>query len=197
MKISVCGKDGSGKSTVVALLADIPPQHMLRRDGIALVGIGKILQSLERCACPMGVLCREFLREPYLKDDEVAIVDIEVGVEHFGRDVETSIDSVLIVVEPSFEYLELAAKVNSLAAEIGINNIWAILNKIASAKLASRLETELLKSGITVIDYIHYDTEIFEACLEGHPVYSRKATEDVDKLLDTISWEGISLGAKG
>ena len=129
MKISVCGKGGSGKSSIVTLLAnearnrgyrvlvvdsdesnsglyrmlgfdrapvplmeliggksglkqkmnqpqvlaqaeirlrDIPPEYMLERDGIWLVAIGKILQSLEGCACPMGVLSREFLGKLHL-----------------------------------------------------------------------------------------------------------------------------------
>lgn len=167
-------------------VADIPPQHMLGRDGIALVGIGKILQSLEGCACPMGVLSREFLKKLHLKDNEVTIVDMEAGVEHFGRGVETSVDSVLIVVEPSFESVELAERVNSFAAGIGIDNIWAILNKITSEELASKLETELIKRKIAVIGSVHYDIEIFEACLEGRPVYGRKATEDVEKFLDTL-----------
>ena len=64
---------------------------MLEKDGIRLVAIGKILQSLEGCACPMGVLSREFLKKLRLKDKEITIVDMEAGVEHFGRGVETSI----------------------------------------------------------------------------------------------------------
>jgi len=43
----------------------------------------------------MGVLSREFLRKLSLSRDEIAIVDMEAGVEHFGRGVETSIDNVL------------------------------------------------------------------------------------------------------
>ncbi|HEX76761.1 MAG TPA: ATP-binding protein [Dehalococcoidia bacterium] len=168
-------------------IADIPPQHMLSRDGIALVSIGKILQSLEGCACPMGVLSREFLKKLRLKDNEVTIVDMEAGVEHFGRGIETSIDSVLIVVEPSFESLELAEKVNGFAVSIGVDNMWAILNKITSEKLALKLKIELTKRNIAVIGSIHYDTEIFEACLEGRPIYnSRKTTEDLDKFLDSL-----------
>ena len=259
MKISVCGKGGSGKSTIVALLAnealkrgyqvlvvdsdesnsglyrmlgfdaapsplmdliggkkavkqkmaskfsageseakmmvfeqdeirveEIPSHYMLNRDGIALVSVGKILQSLEGCACPMGVLSREFLKKLRLKDNEVMIVDMEAGVEHFGRGTETSIEGVLIVVEPSFESLELAQKMNSLAAGIGINNTWVILNKITSQGLASRLEAELGKRDIAVTGCIRYDAEIFQACLEGRRVYSRGAAEDVENLLDIL-----------
>ena len=64
------------------LLENIPPQHILDQDGIRLVSIGKILHSLEGCACPMGVVSLEFLKKLRLKGDEVAIVDMEAGVEH-------------------------------------------------------------------------------------------------------------------
>ena len=167
-------------------VAEIPPEYTFSRDGIALVSVGKILQSLEGCACPMGVLSREFLRKLRLRDNEIMIVDMEAGVEHFGRGVETSIDSVLIVVEPSFDSLELAQKMNSLAAGIGINNAWVILNKITSEELASRLEAELGKRNIAVSGCIHYDAEIYEACLEGRPVYDRGAAEDIGKVLDIL-----------
>ncbi len=168
------------------LLDDIPSQHILKRDGISLVCIGKILQSLEGCACPMGVLSREFLNKLRLKPDELAVVDMEAGVEHFGRGVETSIDSVLIVVEPSFESLQVAEKVNSLAAEIGLNNIWALLNKVTSDEMASRLKEQLIKRNINVIGHIPYDPEIFEACLEGRPIKGGKAIEEVAGVSDLI-----------
>jgi CO dehydrogenase maturation factor len=103
-------------------IADLPPQYIVETDGMGMVCIGKILQSLEGCACPMGALSREFLKRLRLQEDEVAIVDMEAGIEHFGRGVETSIDSVLIVVEPSFDSLELAGKINTLATEVGMDH---------------------------------------------------------------------------
>ena len=135
-------------------IGDIPYPHILQRDGISLVCIGKILQSLEGCACPMGVLSREFLRKLRLKDKEITIVDMEAGVEHFGRGVETSIDDVLTVVEPSWESIALAERVNSLAAGSGVSNTWAVLNKVTSNEMASKLEGELGRRGITVIGTI-------------------------------------------
>jgi CO dehydrogenase maturation factor len=259
MKISVCGKGGSGKSTIVTLLAneartrayrvmvvdsdesnsglfrmlgfdhppvplmelvggkkkvqkkmtrgfsagesgtamrlmmqdtimvdDIPAVHILKRDNLGLVCIGKILQSLEGCACPMGVLSREFLKKLSLKRGEIVIVDMEAGVEHFGRGVETSIDGVLIVVEPSFESLELAERVNSLSSGIGINNIWAILNKVPSDEIASKLEGKLVERGIDTIGCIHYDTEIFHSCLEGISLANGSAGEEIRDVFDSL-----------
>jgi len=252
MKISVCGKGGSGKSTIVTLLAneararghqvlvvdsdesntglfrilgfdqlpiplmelvggkkkvqkkmtrdfssgesetemtvmmkdtivfdDIPAGYMRERDNLRLVCIGKILQSLEGCACPMGVLSREFLKKLSLKEDELVIVDMEAGVEHFGRGVETSIDSVVIVVEPPFESLEVGEKIHSLAAGIGVENIWTVLNKVPSDETARKLERELDKRGINVIGRIHYDPEVFKSSIEGGTLGKGRATEEI------------------
>lgn len=253
-KISVCGKGGSGKSTIVTLLAngirergyrvlvvdsdesnpglyrmlgfekrpnpllelvggkknvfqafsqgsgsprsiltqeeirtaDLPRQYIMETDGIGMVCIGKILQSLEGCACPMGALSREFLKRLRLQEDEVAIVDMEAGIEHFGRGVETSIDSVLIVVEPSFDSLELAGKINTLAAEVGMDNTWTILNKVMSEEITLKLRDELEKKGISVIGSIGYDPDVFQSCLEGRLLHGSKTERDIGKILDQL-----------
>jgi CO dehydrogenase maturation factor len=168
------------------LVKDIPPQHIKESDGLRLVNIGKILHSLEGCACPMGVLSREFLRKVYLGADEVAIVDMEAGVEHFGRGVETSIDEVLAVVEPSFESLELALKVKQLAAGAGVKNTWAILNKITSDAIATRLRDGLARRGMEVIGVVHHDTQVFEACLEGHRLGEEVASNEIREVVDAM-----------
>jgi CO dehydrogenase maturation factor len=165
---------------------NIPREHVLKQDGLLLVSIGKILQSLEGCACPMGVLSREFLKKLSLKEGELVIVDMEAGVEHFGRGVEASLDSVLIVVEPSFESLELAARVNSLAAGIGINNIWAILNKIPSPDIASKLENELVKRDINIIGCIYHDPEVFNSGLEGMVIKDSKTSQEISDIMERI-----------
>jgi len=253
-KISVCGKGGSGKSSVVTLLAkemrergyrvlvvdsdesnpglyrmlgfekrpdpllglvggkknvfrtfseesepsqsiltqeeirivDLPPQYIVEMDGIGMVCIGKILQSLEGCACPMGALSREFLKRLRLQEDEVAIVDMEAGIEHFGRGVETSIDSVLIVVEPSFDSLELADKINTLATEVGMDNTWTILNKVMSEEIALKMRDELEKKGISVIGSVGYDPDIFQAGLEGRLLQASKSEREMGKILDQL-----------
>lgn len=249
MKISVCGKGGSGKSTIVALLANeatkrgyqvlvvdsdesntglfrmlgfdraplplmelvggkkslkrkmdqpgifsesqiatrhIPEQYLLKRDGLQLVAIGKILQSLEGCACPMGVLSREFLKKLTLQRDELAIADMEAGVEHFGRGVESSIDSVLIVVEPPLESVSVAQKVYELASAIGIKNVWAVMNKVPSGEVFAKLKRKLQERRIEVVGCIYFDADIFKSSLEGRIPKNGVAVLEIKGVLDHI-----------
>lgn len=167
-------------------VANIPPEYIFETDGMKLVVIGKILMALEGCACPMGIVSRSFLKKLRLETDEIAIVDLEAGVEHFGRGVETSVDCVLVVVEPSIDSLEVAERISELAAQIQIADVWVILNKITSEEIAARLMDYLNEKEISVIGSIRQDSEIFESCLEGRPIHGRVAAEDVSKILDFL-----------
>ena len=167
-------------------VADIPSEYIFQMNGIKLVNIGKILMALEGCACPMGIVSRSFLKKLRLEPDEIAVVDLEAGVEHFGRGVETSVDCVLVVVEPSFDSLEVAEKISELAAQIEVGDVWAVLNKVTSDEIATKLTDYLNNKDIGVIGIIHQDSEIFLSCLEGRPIKRRVAAEDVDKILEFL-----------
>ncbi|MGV7224046.1 MAG: P-loop NTPase [Nitrospinales bacterium] len=248
IKISVCGKGGSGKSTLTSLLAmaaqdrglttlvvdsdesnsglyrmlgfDKPPTPLMalvggregikdkmkqptilseteltleqipypyvhEKNGLRLLSIGKIHQALEGCACPMGVLSREFLKKLRLGENEIAIVDMEAGIEHFGRGIDNSIDAVLVVVEPSFESIALAEKINDLAS--GINKkLWAVLNKISSQNLIDDIEAKLRSSGIETIGEISYDGSLFLAGLKGDTLEPGKSIQRAAKILDSL-----------
>ena len=166
--------------------SDIPPQYIPEMDGIRLVSIGKIVQSLEGCACALAALTKEFLEKLHLEARDVLIADMEAGVEHFGRGVETSLDSVLVVIDPSYESLMIAEKVKSLTAEIDIGEVWAVLNKVPSDELASRLRRELDKKDIPVAGCIRFDPAIFEAGLEGCQICGGIAAEDIEEVLDSL-----------
>lgn len=258
MKIAVCGKGGSGKSTIVSLLAkglrergfevlvvdsdesnpglhrmlglkdrprpllelvggkrnvfkaysqgskhrsvltrdeirisDLPPEYVEEAEGVKLVCIGKILQSLEGCACPMGALSREFLKRLRLSDGEAAVIDMEAGVEHFGRGVEEGVDFVLMVVEPSFDSIELAEKMKELASGMG-KKAWAILNKTPSDEIKSKLEGMLRERGIDLIGSISYDQEIFLSSMEGKPLRAGRAMEEMRGIIDALLKEGAA-----
>jgi CO dehydrogenase maturation factor len=180
--------DSSGRMLLQAWieLNEIPPQHKRESNHLLLVSIGKILQSLEGCACPMGVLSREFLKKLRLRSKEAVLVDMEAGIEHFGRGIETSLDRVMVIVEPSLESLELAARIKTLAQEAGVKKTWVVLNKIPSEDLASRLKEELAKNGMEVIGQVYYDPEIFKACLEGRSLGGGTASKELGSVIDQM-----------
>ena len=247
MRIAVCGKGGSGKSTIVALLAnealqrgyrvlvvdgdesnaglfkmlgfeqpprplldfiggreglkkkmgepnifelaqittaDIPEKYLFSENGLMLVSIGKIMHALEGCACPMGALNREFLKKLTLGEKELAIVDLEAGVEHFGRGIEKGIDSILIVVEPPLESVNVGQKVHEMATDMGIGSVWAVLNKVPSEQIEARLKDELQSRQMKVAGSIRFNEEIFSSSLEGE--IPRERLEAVGKIFEVI-----------
>jgi len=168
------------------VISQIPRQYQLRRNNLVMVSIGKILQSLEGCACPIGVLSREFIRKLTLVDGELVIVDMEAGVEHFGRGIDTSIDNMLIVVEPALESVRVTHKIHQLASGIGIRNVWAVMNKVPSEEIANRLRTDLTERSIPVIGCIYYDADIFKSSLDGRIPSKGVAIWEMQYILDHI-----------
>jgi len=132
----------------------------------------------------MGVLSREFLKKLKLAEDEMLLVDMEAGIEHFGRGVETSIDAVIAVVEPSLESLVLAEKVQELASQAGANFAGVITNKVRSADVASALNAELRSRDLLTIGSINYDEKLLAASLTGHPTHL--AGDEVPNIVDTL-----------
>jgi CO dehydrogenase maturation factor len=131
-------------------------------------------------------LSREFLKKLDLAGDELAVVDMEAGVEHFGRGVDTSIDSILIVVEPPLESVNVAQKIHELASGIGIKNVWAVLNKVPSEDIAARLKAELEKRHIDVVGGIPFDADIFSSSLDGGIPVEGTAVRNAGDILDSI-----------
>ena len=243
MKIAICGKGGSGKSTVVAVLAkelqkrgrsvividsdesnsglhwmlgmDAPPAplmafaggkksvkdkmmadytadggeldlsiwqqeairmdhlpkaHVAGQNGCRLVVTGKIDRSFEGCACPMGVVVKEFLKKLEMEKDEIALVDMEAGVEHFGRGIEASLDAVVAVVEPSLESINLAEKTQSLAKDGGVAFAGAVVNKVGSDQTLAFLKDDLKKRKIRFLGSLRHHARIVENGLKGLPV---------------------------
>ncbi len=182
-------KSRIGQSNILSAdqikLADIPAEFIQQRDCLALVSIGKILQAMEGCACPMGVLNREFLKKLLLDTNTIAIVDMEAGVEHFGRGIEEGIDSVLLMVEPSFESLEIADRIQKMAAGMQ-KSIAAVLSKIPSTAIAGQLRDELRNRGINVVGTLPNDPVVFEAGLAGHGLKNGLAFDAAGKVLDSL-----------
>ncbi len=143
--------------------SDLPQEFVEEKNGVRLMAVGKIHDFGEGCACPMGVLTREFLENLDLGKEDIVIVDTEAGTEHFGRGVDKDFDLILVVVDPSYESLKLSKKFDEFGAQCGCR-VYFVLNKVEPD-----IREEILSSVncVNVVAEIPEKREIFKASLKG------------------------------
>ncbi len=142
---------------------EIPDACIAQADGIRLLVIGKIHHFGEGCACPMGVLSKMVLSKLEITEDEVVIIDMAAGVEHFGRRIDADGDLILGVVDPTYESLGLAKKMQDMAQKAEVA-MYFVLNKVDEKTLnfmADNLDSR------KVIASIPYNQDLFLDNLKG------------------------------
>jgi CO dehydrogenase maturation factor len=167
-------------------IQDIPAEYILNRDGLKFLMVGKIEDPFQGCACSMADITRDLMGKLVVKDKEVALVDMEAGIESFGRGVERNVDTVLMIVEPSFESMALAEKIGYMAQGMGIIRVQAILNKVPSDNTRQKMIDELNKRSIRTIGTVYYDPQISEAGFEGRAPGDSKAMDDVKVIIKQL-----------
>ena len=160
-------------------LQDIPSEFILNREKLHFLMVGKIEDPFEGCSCSMADVTRDLLGKLILSEEEIILVDMEAGVESFGRGVERNADTVLVIVEPSFDSMALAERIHYMAQGMGIRRVQAILNKVPSESTRKRMMDELGKKGVQIIGTVHYDPVVSEAGFEGRAPGESQAMEEV------------------
>ncbi|RPJ61678.1 MAG: hypothetical protein EHM12_05105, partial [Dehalococcoidia bacterium] len=102
---------------------DIPAEYVSGSDGIRFMVVGKIIDPFQGCGCGLAEAAREVVEKLAVKDGEVLVLDMEAGVESFGRGVERHADTILIVVEPSLESIIVAERISQMALGMGIGRV--------------------------------------------------------------------------
>ncbi len=165
---------------------DIPPAYMPAQNGIKFLMVGKIEDPFQGCACSLADVTRGFVSRLALMENEIILIDMEAGVESFGRGVERSVDLVLSVVEPSFESMALAEKIVYMAEGMGIDRAGALLNKVPSEDIKEKMIRELEKRNVQTLGTIHFDPKVQEAGFEGRPPNNSKAGEEVEEITQLL-----------
>jgi CO dehydrogenase maturation factor len=167
-------------------IKDIPPDYVMTSNGLRFLMVGKIEDPFQGCACEMADITRDLMGKMALGEKEIAIVDMEAGIESFGRGLERNVDTILMIVEPSFESMALSEKISYMAQGMGINRILAILNKVPSEAARQKMTEELNKRKVKTVGAVYYDPLVSEAGFEGKPPGGTKALEDVQEIVRII-----------
>jgi CO dehydrogenase maturation factor len=141
----------------------IPSECLSKKDKLYLLQIGKVKHYGEGCACPMGVLSKDFIANLSLGPKDIAVIDTEAGVEHLGRSVATGVDIILGIIDPSYESIRLSEKMSAMAKE-SKKPIHLIINKAEDA-FADRIIGRIGKE--RVIGIIPFSKSVQEQGLAG------------------------------
>ncbi len=151
-------------------VSDIAAKYAVRvSDRISLLPVGTIERAGEGCFCPQTAFVRALVKRLILDEDESLVLDLEAGLESFGRSVVEGLDLVLVVVEPGMRSVDTARRIAEMAPGLGIRTVRAVLNKVRAdsrAPLAHRLS----EAGIAAGPSIAWSDELARRDLRGEPV---------------------------
>jgi CO dehydrogenase maturation factor len=160
-------------------LSEIPEEYSFKNKNLTLFQIGKIKEACEGCDGPMSKVARDFI----VKGDFVTLIDVEAGIEHFGRGVERNVDIVLVIVDPTFESFVIAEIVAKMSSYLGDKNVWAILNKVDSKEIELIMQNSLKKREVNYLGSIDFDKEIYKAGFEGKMITQCKTEKKADGII--------------
>ncbi|MBE9522938.1 MAG: hypothetical protein IME95_07085 [Proteobacteria bacterium] len=163
-------------------LDEVPSEYYFQKEGIVLLQVGKIQEACEGCHGPMSKISRDFI----VQGEQVTLIDVEAGIEHFGRGVEKNVDIVLTIVDPTFESFSIAEKVVNLSRALGTEKVWTILNRVQSGEMESIMLGELKERKAETLGVVHYDADIVKAGLTGTSLGKSKALEDIKTIIERL-----------
>jgi CO dehydrogenase maturation factor len=180
-------------------LATLPPEYYARSpEGILFLTAGKIGEEGPGAGCdgPVAKIARD-LRLLAFGEHPVTLVDFKAGFEDSARGAVTSLDWIVVVVDPTqaavkmavdmremirairagtppatehLDFPELAELARRLFREARIKGVFFLLNNVEDAETESYLRQELAAIGIEPLGVIYRDPAIARAWLHGEPI---------------------------
>lgn len=208
MKIAVTGKGGVGKTTIAAVLARLyaeEGQRVIAADadpdanlGLALGFPEKLLDEIvpittlrklieeRNGANEENAILRRIINNLVLHRKDVAILDMEAGLEHFGRATTQGVDQFIVVIEPGSRSIQTYRNVKRLAKDLGVAKVGVIANKVRNAEDERFILDNI--PGEEFLGFVHYNTEVVDADRNSVSPYdfSRTVTEEIRKIKERI-----------
>jgi len=148
---------------------DIPDRFSVTHRGIRLLRLGTIRGGGTGCICPESAMLKALVTHLVLYQNETLIMDMEAGLEHLGRATASAVDAFIAVAEPSRRSLDTAHRIRQLAAEIGVQTVYLVANKIRN-----EAELEFVRSNadaLTVLGHLPFDEAASDADRRGIAIY--------------------------
>ena len=119
-----------GFFTINPKVDDIPDRFSLERDGVRLLVMGTVQSGGSGCICPEATVLKALMTHLVLFRDDIVVMEMEAGVEHLGRATSSSVDALIIVVNPGARSRAAAEKIRKLGRDIGIKKVVVLGNRV-------------------------------------------------------------------
>jgi CO dehydrogenase maturation factor len=148
---------------------DLPDKLSARFENIKLMRLGGVKKGGGGCICPESTLLKVLVMHIVLARDEVVVMDMEAGIEHLGRGTAKAVDKLIVVVEPGRRSIETAGHIHRLAAQINLNRIVLVGNKVRNEADETFLRENL--PDFEFLGFLPYTDALIEADLKGKSPY--------------------------
>ena len=184
------------------------------KDGILLLTAGKMGDKGPGAGCdgPINKIARDFKLQTE-GTPPITLVDFKAGFEDSARGAITSLDWVIVVVDPTNAAVQMAIHMKMMVDQIKagsppatnhlestemvelaqrifreskIKGILVILNRIRDEETESYLRAKLRGGGIEPIGAIREDPEITITWLKGIPLESTETRNDIEDIIDAM-----------
>lgn len=165
---------------------DLPDSLSKKLGNIKLMRLGGVKKGGHGCICPESTLLKALVTHIVLARNEIVVMDMEAGIEHLGRGTAQAVDKLIIVVEPGRRSIDTANHIRKLAAEIHLNQIVIVGNKIRSPQDEAFLKTNL--PDFQFLGFLPYDDTLIEADLTGTSSFDveSRAKEKITQIISTL-----------
>lgn len=144
---------------------DIPDRFSIEKDGVKLLVMGTVKSGGSGCICPESTILKALMTHLVLYRDDVVLMDMEAGVEHLGRATSSSVDALVVIVNPGARSRVAAAQIRKLGEDIGIKNIVVLGNRVRNNADKSLIEESLPE--YKILGFLPEMEEIVRADREG------------------------------
>lgn len=180
-----------GYFTLNPRVDDIPERFSVVHRGVRLLEMGSVDTGGSGCICPESALLKTLFTHLLFRKDDVLILDMYAGVEHLGRATVDFVDVMLVVVEPTRRSLHTADQIKKLAADIGLERLMLIGNKVRNKADQDFIEQN--KPEIPILAFFPAKDSVNDADHEKMAVYdhvpelrdiAKKTVVDLEKLIE-------------
>ncbi len=167
---------------------DIPEKYSrLGADGVRLLVLGTIRGAGSGCFCPENAVLRSLLEHLVLDEQDAVLVDMEAGLEQFGRATCRGVDLLLVVVEPGSRSVETASRISELAREMGVKRVSAVANRVRDDHQKGVVQDALAARGLALIDALPDAASVANADLEGKSPFESPGADEWIRAVQHLS----------